>query len=135
MLSYIICCKTASCQTNNIALSMEQTQLLKKIDLWTEILDQGGAIDSVHLDFAKVFDSMPNERLLVKLASYGIGGHVLQWIRHFLTGRRQLVGVTGAFSAWIDVLSGVPQGSVLGLIIDFINDIPDVVESFFFPDV
>jgi len=41
------------------------------------------------------------KRLFVKLASYGIVGYVLQWIRHFRTGRRQRVGVTGAFSTWV----------------------------------
>jgi len=61
------------------------TQLRKVIDLWTEILDQGGAIDLVYLVFVKAFDLVPYERLQVKLASYGIGEHVLQWIQHFLT--------------------------------------------------
>jgi len=88
----------------------------------------------VYKDFAKAFDSVTYERLLVKLASYGIGGHVLKWIRHFLTERRQRVGVTGAFSTWIDVLSGVPLGSVLGLIlfVYFTNKMPDLEKSFIF---
>ena len=110
------------------------TPLLKVIDIWTEILDQGGAIDSLYLDFAKALDSVPHERLVLKLASYGIEGHVLQWIQHLLSGRRQRVAVAGAFSTWIDVLSGVPPGSVLGpiLFVCFISDMPDVMKSFLY---
>ena len=85
------------------------TQLLKVIDKWTEIIDEGGAVDAVYLDFAKAFDTVPHERLLVKLASCGIQGQVLQWIQSFLREHRQRVGVAGSFSSWIDVLSGVPR--------------------------
>jgi len=53
------------------------TQLLKVLDKWTEILDRGGAVDAVYLDFAKAFDSVPHERLMSKLASYGVQGHIL----------------------------------------------------------
>jgi hypothetical protein len=107
------------------------TQLLKVVDKLTEILDRGGALDLIYLDFAKAFDTVPHERLLNKLASYGIQGHALQWIRQFLTGRRQRVGVAGNFSNWTKVLSGVPQGSVLGpvLFICYINDMPEAVRS------
>jgi len=88
------------------------TQLLKVVDKWTEILDQGGTIDAVYLDFAKAFDAVPHQRLLVKLAGYGVSGHVFEWIQHFLVDRTQRVGVAGTYSAWAGVISGVPQGTV-----------------------
>jgi len=108
------------------------TQLLKVMDKWTEILDRGGAIDAVFLDLAKAFDTVPHQRLIVKLKSYGFTGRLLNWITHFLTGRRQRVGVAGEFSEWREVLSGVPQGSVLGpiLFICYVNDMPETVSSF-----
>jgi len=59
------------------------TQLLKVIDKWTEIIDEGGAVDAVYLDFAKAIDAVRHERLLVKLALYGIHGQIMQWIRSF----------------------------------------------------
>ncbi len=110
------------------------TQLLKVMDKWTEIMDEGGAIDAVYLDLAKAFDTVPHRRLLVKLASYGITGKLLEWITDFLTGRRQRIGVAGSFSEWREVISGVPQGSVLGpiLFICYINDMPDTISSFLY---
>ena len=54
------------------------TQLLKVIDKWAEILDQGGTIDEIYLDFAKAFDTVPHQRLLAKLQNYGIRGRVMK---------------------------------------------------------
>ena len=64
------------------------TQLLAVLDSWTIALDEGGNIDSIYLDFAKAFDTVPHQRLLVKQRGYGIEGRILTWIKAFLTDRR-----------------------------------------------
>ena len=69
--------------------------------------------------------------MLSKLESYGIGGKLLQWIESFLSNRRQCVHLHGSKSDWINIFSGVPQGSVLSpfLFIVYVNDMPNVVSS------
>ena len=84
---------------------------------WTKALDTGHSIDILYFDFAKAFDSVPHNRLISKLRSSGISGNLLEWIRNFLVGRKQKVVLNNNESKWSEVVSGVPQGSVLGPIL------------------
>ena len=98
----------------------------------------GLPVDCIYLDYQKAFDIVPHQRLIGKIQSYGISRQCSDWVASFLSNRKQKVTVNGRESGWRDVLSGIPQGSVLGplLFVIYINDLPDILDSeaFLFAD-
>ena len=87
-------------------------------------------VDCVFIDFKKAFDSVYQNKLLIKLAAYDTIGNLLGWMNSFLTDRKQHILVNNCYSKWSNVISSIPKGSVLGpFFLLYVNYIMDIIHG------
>ena len=94
-----------------------QHVLLRLIETWRKCLDENNLVGAILMDLSKAFDCLPHDLLIAKLEAYGVTNDALKLILSYLSQRKQCVKNGGSLSLLKIILSGVPQGSILGPIL------------------
>ena len=91
-----------------------QYALTSMIEKWKKHLDNNGIAGALLMALSKAFDTLNHELLIAKLEAYGFDKDALAILLSYLSERWQRTKINTSFSTWSDILSGVPQGSILG---------------------
>ena len=115
------------------------TALIQMQQQWLDGFDKGEISALLALDMSAAFDLVLHKILLEKIQLYTADkeGTVVNWLKSYLSGRKQVVSLEGALSEELEVKHGVPQGSILGplLYIIYTNDLPEAIHSHTEPDL
>ena len=87
------------------------------LETWKEVADNNTAFGALLMDLSKTFDCLSHNLLVAKLHAYGLDLASLKILQDYFTNRKQRTEVYSFYSAWEKILSGVPQGSILGLLL------------------
>ena len=116
--------KGSSCSSNLLAFYSKIIETVQEREGW---------VDGIYLDLKKAFDKVPHRRLLWKIKNFGgVRGRLFEWMKDYLREREMRTVIRNESSSWLEVKSGVPQGSVLGPIMFgiYVNDLVDGIESY-----
>ena len=94
-----------------------QNILISLKEEWRKTLDNNFVVGAVLTDISKVFDCIPHDLIIAKVSAYNFSDEALSYIYSYLTNRRQYVRINNTHSQLKTIISGVPQGSILGPIL------------------
>ena len=91
-----------------------QHVIIRLLEEWRKELDDNFILSALSTDLSKAFQCIPHDLLIAKRAAYGLSEEALMYILSFLSNRKQCVRINDTYSEFENIITGVPQGSILG---------------------